>query len=110
MDVSPEHAQALLISMLAQAHRLESVPEFYHTVTNSCMSNLAKHVNTVKPYLIPFGCSTIFPGFSDDLIIELRLLSSETHDINDIRKKYQINDKALVQEPTLSFSEKIRRK
>ena len=64
------------------------------------MSNLAKHVNNVKPDLIPFGWSTIFPGFSDDLIVELGLLSSDTHDINDIRKKFQINDKALVQEHT----------
>ena len=110
MDVSPDHAQALLISMLSQAHRLESVPEFYHTMTNSCMSNLAKHVNNVKPGLIPFGWSTIFPGFSDDLIVELGLLSSNTNDIGEIRKNHQINERAQKMNTSLSFSEKIRSK
>ena len=110
MDVSPDHAQALLISMLSQAHRLESVPEFYHTMTNSCMSNLAKHVNNVKPGLIPFGWSTIFPGFSDDLIVELGLLSSHTNDIEEIRKNHQINERAQKLNTSLSFSERIRNK
>ena len=108
MDVSPDHAQALLVSMLDQAHRLESAPEFYHTLTNSCMSNLARHVNNVKPGLITFGWSTIFPGFSDDLIVELGLLSSNTNNIVETRKKNQINERAN-NKTELSFSEKIRR-
>ena len=107
MDVTPQHAQALLTSMMNQAHRLETEPEFYNTITNSCMSNLAKHVNVVKPGLIPFGWNTIFPGFSDDLVVELGLLSTESTDIDVIRKSHIINDRAL-QNLSLPFSKRIR--
>ncbi len=109
MDVTPQHAQALMTSMLNQAHRLETEPEFYNTVTNSCMSNLAKHVNTVKPGLIPFGWNTIFPGFSDDLVVELGLLSTESTEIERIRSAHLINERAK-QNPTLPFSQRIRTK
>lgn len=109
IDVTPEQAQSLLISMLNQAHRLETMPEFYNTLTNSCMSNLAKHVNIVSPGLIPFGWSTVFPGFSDDLIVELGLLSTESSDIEVIRQHHLINEKAK-DKSTLSYSQKIRRK
>jgi len=108
MDVTPKHAQSLLISMLNQAHRLESTPEFYNTLTNSCMSNLAKHVNTVSPGLIPFGWSTVFPGFSDDLIVELGLLSTESSDIEIIRQHHLINEKAKDSTSKLSYSQRIR--
>ena len=108
MNVTPKHAQSLLISMLSQAHRLESTPEFYNTLTNSCMSNLAKHVNTVSPGLIPFGWSTVFPGFSDDLIVELGLLSTESSDIDIIRQHHLINEKAIKSTSTLPYSQRIR--
>ena len=108
MDVTPKHAQSLLISMLNRAHRLETTPEFYNTLTNSCMSNLAKHVNAVSPDLIPFGWSTVFPGFSDDLIVELGLLSSESSDIEVIRQHHLINEKAINSTSTLPYSQRIR--
>ena len=108
MDVTKDSAQALLTSMLEQAHRLETTPEFYNTVTNSCMSNLAKHVNNVSPDLIPFGFSTVFPGFSDNLIVELGLLSTQSTDIEVIREHHLINPKANAGKATLPFSERIR--
>ena len=92
MDVSPDYAQALLISMLSQAHHWK-VFQSSTTMTNSCMSNLAKHVNNVKPGLIPLWLQTLYsPDFQTILYRRLGLLSSNTNDIGEISKNHQINE------------------
>jgi len=109
IDVEPEYAQQLFKSMLEQAHRLETTPEFYHTVTNSCMSNVAKHVNLVKPGLVPFGWSTVFPGFADDIALEQNLLQTEASNMDEVREQYRINQRATSIPEGVSFSQGIRR-
>lgn len=108
IDVEPQYAQQLLKSMLEQAHQLETTPEFYHTVTNSCMSNVAKHVNLVKPGLVPFGWSTVFPGFADDIALEQNLLQTDASDMTEVREQYRINQRATSIPEGVSFSQGIR--
>ena len=110
IQVEAKYAQQLLKSMLEQTHRMETEPEFYNTVSNSCMSNVAKHVNAVKPGLVPFGWSSIFPGFADDVALELNLLDTDVDDIESVRQNYLINDKATALPVESNFSTGIRRK
>lgn len=110
IQVEAKYAQQLLKSMLEQTHRMETEPEFYNTVSNSCMSNVAKHVNAVKPGLVPFGWSSIFPGFADDVALELNLLDTDVDDIESVRQNYLINDKATALPVEANFSTGIRRK
>lgn len=110
IQVEAKYAQQLLKSMLEQTHRMETEPEFYNTVSNSCMSNVAKHVNAVKPGLVPFGWGSIFPGFADDVALELNLLDTDVDDIESVRQNYLINDKATALPVDANFSTGIRRK
>jgi len=110
MQVKAEHAQELFRNILEQTHRLETEPEFYHTITNSCMSNIAKHVNAIQPGLVPFGWRTIFPGFADDIALEAGFISEDVTDIEEVRQQYLINERALSLEKGSDFSLGIRAK
>jgi hypothetical protein len=108
IQVEEHYVQQLLKSMLQQTHQLEDTPEFYHTVNNSCMSNIAKHVNLIQPDLVPFGMGTVFPGFADDIVLERNLLSTDVEDIELVREYYRINERALKSIEGQSFSQRIR--
>ena len=108
IQVEEHYAQQLLKSMLQQTHQLEDTPEFYNTVSNSCMSNIAKHVNRIQPDLVPFGMGTVFPGFADDIALERNLLSTDVEDIELVREHYRINERALKDMDGQSFSQRIR--
>lgn len=108
IHVEEHYVQQLLKSMLQQTHQLEDTPEFYHTVNNSCMSNIAKHVNRIHPDLVPFGMGTVFPGFADDIALERNLLSTDVEDIELVREHYRINERALKDMDGQSFSQRIR--
>ena len=108
IQVEEHYVQQLLKSMLQQTHQLEDTPEFYHTVNNSCMSNIAKHVNLIQPDLVPFGMGTVFPGFADDIALERNLLSTDVEDIELVREHYRINERALEDMDGQSFSQRIR--
>jgi len=110
MQVKAEHAQELFRNILEQTHRLETEPEFYHTITNSCMSNIAKHVNAIQAGLVPFGWRTIFPGFADDIALEAGFISEDVTDIEEVRQQYLINERALSLEKGSDFSLGIRAK
>lgn len=108
IQVEEYYTQQPLKSMLQQAHQLEDTPEFYHTVNNSCMSNIAKHVNRIQPDLLPFGMSTVFPGFADDIALERNLLSTDVENIELVRENYRINERALNNMDSQPFSQRIR--
>lgn len=90
IQTTPENAQKLFLNMIKHAQKLETEPEFYNTLTSSCMSNIATHVNEIKPGLIPFGFSTIFPGFSDQIAYDLGLIDTSVP-LEDLKKEFLRN-------------------
>lgn len=105
---TPERARAVLVDMLQRAERLRRVPEFYHTVANSCTSNLVHHVNAIVPDRIPGGLKLIFPGYADDVARQLGLIDS-TLTIEAARQRYRINALAREAFGRPDFSHQIRR-
>ena len=53
---TPQQAQTLFQSVVARMNKLATNPEFYHTITNNCTTNLQSHVNELSPDRIPYGC------------------------------------------------------
>ena len=41
--------RALFLDMAARANQLYDRPEFYNTLTNTCTTNLVRHVNAIVP-------------------------------------------------------------
>lgn len=104
---TPEQARALLLDMLARANAIASEPEFYNTLTSTCATNIAAHVNAVFPSRVPWDWRLLFPKESDAYAHELGLLDNSVP-LDEARKRYLVNDAVRKHADSPDFSVKIR--
>ncbi len=71
---NPEQAQALFKSVVSRMNQLAANPEFYHTITNNCTTNLQSHVNELSPDRIPYAWKVLLPAHSAQYAYDLGLL------------------------------------
>ncbi|HSF41120.1 MAG TPA: DUF4105 domain-containing protein, partial [Thermoanaerobaculia bacterium] len=103
-----ERIRAMLVGMLERANRLREEPEFYNTLTNTCITNIVRHVEEVAPGRVPrFRREVILPGYSDRLAYDLDLLDTDLP-FEKARERFQINERALRAQGDPDFSVKIR--
>jgi hypothetical protein len=108
MKATKEKVQALFLDMIQRTNTIKDNPEFYNTVTNTCTTNIVKHVNVVTPKKVPLlNLSVFFPEGSDKLAYQLGLIDT-TLSFEDARKKFYINDLASTYADDDNFSVKIR--
>ncbi|MEO1496540.1 MAG: DUF4105 domain-containing protein [Planctomycetota bacterium] len=62
---TPEASRALLTDMLDRANELAEEPEFYDLITNNCTTNIARHINRIKPNRLVYDVGVLLPGYSD---------------------------------------------
>lgn len=96
------------LAMTARAEHLAVEPEFYNTVTNSCISNIVEHVNAIRSRRIGAGMTTLLPGFSDRLAWEQGLIATDLP-FDRIRQAYRVDDVARAYGLGPEFSRAIRR-
>ncbi len=105
---TPEKARGIFLDMVRRAQTLEKEPEFYNTITNTCTTNIVRHVNTVTPHRVPFfNLRILFPAHSDKLAYDLGLIDTDLS-FEQARQRFYINDKALKYADDIHFSRKIR--
>lgn len=104
---SPERIQLLLVDMLDRANKLAAKPEFYHTLTNNCTTNLVDHVNTLRPGAIPRDWRVLFPGHSDKMLFDLGLLET-TGSFQAAKLRARVNNRAILFKNDANFSKLIR--
>lgn len=73
----------MLESYLRRTNDLVETPEWYNTLTNTCTTNIVRHVNEVYPGRVPRAVSILMPGLSPKLLeranlIEMRGTLDET--------------------------------
>ncbi|HRH26051.1 MAG TPA: DUF4105 domain-containing protein [Candidatus Paceibacterota bacterium] len=101
--------QQLFLSMIERANKLYREPEFYNTLTNTCTTNIVKHVNEiVTERKVPLSYKVLFPGYSDQLAYDLGLIDTALP-FEEMRATYKINEKAETFADDPEFSVKIRR-
>lgn len=108
IKTSPEKIRQLFLSMIEQANQLRENPEFYNTLTNTCTTSIASHINEISPRRIPLSYKVLFPGYSDQLAYDLGLIDTDLP-FEQIRAKYHINEKALQFADSPEFSTEIRK-
>jgi hypothetical protein len=74
---TPEKMRKAFLGMAMRAEGLARRPELYDTLTNSCISNIVRHVNAVAPERVPFGVGNVLPGFSDRMAYEQGLIDTD---------------------------------
>ncbi len=104
---SPEAARKLFVDVLDRANKLAKEPEFYHSFTNNCTTNLAGHVNQVADDRILNNWRVLLPGFSDRYAYELELLPQSVP-FEDLRAIARVNELAEQYYDEPDFSRRIR--
>ena len=107
IDASPERIQGTFLFMLRRANHLREHPEFYNTATNTCTTNLVRHVNEITPERIPFSPAVLLPAHSDRLAYDLGLIDRSLP-FDETRKRALINERAMQFADDAEFSRKIR--
>ena len=64
----------MLESYLNRTNDLVASPEWYNTLTNTCTTNIVRHVNEVYPGRVPRAISILMPGLSPKLLERANLI------------------------------------
>jgi len=107
LKISQEKTRDLFLDMLERANKLKEKPEFYNTITNTCLTNIIKHTHKVSKKRIPYGLKIFLPEKSDHLLHKFDFLDTKLT-IEKARKKFLINDLAKKYADDPDFSVKIR--
>jgi hypothetical protein len=107
IKTTPERRQRMFIDMMTRANDLRAHPEFYNTLTNTCTTNLVRHVNTIVPGRVPLRLAVLLPGYSDELAHELHLIDTDLP-LDEARRKFDISAVATKYAEDPEFSTKIR--
>jgi len=103
----PENIRRMFIGMMMRANSLRDRPEFYNTLTNTCTTNIMRHVNAIRPKRIPLRMAVLLPGYADRFAYELGLIDTDLS-FEEARQRFHINEKAQEFALDPEFSRKIR--
>ncbi|MEO0532187.1 MAG: DUF4105 domain-containing protein [Planctomycetota bacterium] len=109
---SPEASRELLVDMMERANDLSRQPEFYHLLTNNCTTNIARHINRIRPNKIVYDAGVLMPGYSDQKAFKEGLLVTRAGEsFEQLKARSHINTRARMaaNDPSLDFSSVIRR-
>ena len=107
VNTTHEAMEQLFLDILARVNGLYQTPEFYNTLSNTCTTNIARHVNRISHGRVPFNIALLLPGYSDKFAYNLGLINT-TLPYDAIRDHYSINERAMNYANDSQFSARIR--
>jgi hypothetical protein len=107
ITASRDKVRRLFVEVLERANRLHRHPEFYNTLTNNCTTNIVDHANQVSAVKIRFSREILLPGYADELALRLGLIQSPG-DVNQVRARFLVNERARRYRDAPDFSVRIR--
>ncbi len=72
--LGPGNERRMLESYLKRTNDLARNPEWYNTITNTCTTNIVRHVNEVYPKRVPRAISILMPGLSPKMLERANLI------------------------------------
>ena len=102
-----DNIRKLFLDMLTRAQALQEKPEFYNTISSSCLTNLVDHLNESLPNRIPFNWRLVIPGNVDKYFLERGLFDTDLP-IETARKKFNVSERARKYSDGQAFSKLIR--
>ncbi len=106
LALSREQSRTTLESILRDVNALAEEPKFYNTLTGSCMTGVAKHLEAAG-VRVPFSIDFILPAFSDSLFYDLGLIDTALS-FDDAKSAFLINERAAKYADAADFSLRIR--
>lgn len=104
---TPERTTAFFLDMTRRMNEVHTRPEFYHSLTSNCTTNIVRHLEKVSATNVPYDHRTLLPAYSDELAFALGLLDTEVG-LTETRERHRINARALAAQDSEDFSRLIR--
>jgi len=98
----------LLESYLKRTNKLYEKPEWYNTITNTCTTNIVRHVNEVYPGRVPKAVAIFLPGLSPKLLHKNNLVKIDKN-LEESLENSIIDKKALEWDKKVDFGDHIRK-
>ena len=109
VKTTPEKMRALFLAMVGRADRLRRQPEFYNTLTNTCFSNIVRHVNTLRLDRVPLSRHMVLPSGADVLAYEVGLIDTSAP-LEQVRARHRIDLHAQTLPVDERWSARVREK
>tara|TARA_B100000029_G_scaffold479689_1_gene526992 strand:- start:894 stop:1760 length:867 start_codon:yes stop_codon:yes gene_type:complete len=106
--LGPGNERRMLESYLRRTNKLSSKPEWYNTITNTCTTNIVRHVNEVYPGRVPKALAVLLPGLSPKLLQRNNLVKM-TGSIEETMERSLIDEKAKSWDGKSDFGDWIRK-
>jgi hypothetical protein len=91
LKFEPNEVRTMFIDALQRANKLAEKPEFYHPLTNSCVTNLITHINKGRPKAVPKEYRTLVPGLLDHYVFDLKLVDTAANDFKVAKENAKVN-------------------
>jgi hypothetical protein len=91
LNFEPGEVRAMFIDALQRANVLAAKPEFYHPLTNSCITNLIAHINKGRANAVPREYRTLMPGLFDNYLYDLKLVKTTAATYKEARDMAKVN-------------------
>lgn len=105
---TPAQAAAILRSVLLRTNQLVKHPEFYDSLTNSCVTNIADHISPFVAPSLTNDWRLMMPGHSDKLAYDLKLIDT-TLPFEQVRRRAFVSLRARQHLGEPDFSLHLRR-
>lgn len=108
IETTKENLRTLFGSIIDKARSLETEPEFYNTITDSCTTTLVDHINSVSPGKVAWWrIEQYLPGLSDELAYKLELIDN-TRSFEETKERASIQEIANECAVSNNFSQCLR--
>ena len=105
--LGPGNERRMLESYLNRTNKLNQRPEWYNTITNTCTTNIVRHVNEVYPGRVPRAVAILLPGLSPNLLQRNNLVKIEGT-IEETLRNSIIDEQAKSWDGVVDFGDWIR--
>jgi hypothetical protein len=105
--LGPGNERRMLESYLHRTNKLSDKPEWYNTVTNTCTTNIVRHVNEVYPGRVPRAVAVLLPGLSPKLLHRRNLVKMHGT-LEETLKRSIIDERAKSWDESCDFGDWIR--
>ncbi len=110
VNATPKQVQALFLDIADRIDKLQSHPEFYHSLLNNCTNSIVEHTYKLTPEPINWlDPRIVAPGFADRFAFANDLIGSEGQSFDHLRTQSRIDLIAREVGFSDSFSADIRR-
>lgn len=109
VNATPAEVQELFLDVAKQIDKLNSQPEFYHTLLKNCTNEIVTHTYELTPKPINWlDPRLVLPGFSGKFAFSQGLVGKPGQSFTQLQQQCRIDEVAREEGLTESFSEKIR--